>query len=246
MGVAMLLAAVVLVVVVVVFAPRLSSARRDLRPHRRPGACCCADECTYLGPAPRHGVRSTGPAKYLVTWNFNWNGAVPAGAEAPGFSPPVGAAHEPDDAFWVGGEPADEDVRAVAELGDATALIARLNAEGKTVFDSAAVGPGGVSTTAVNVGPGKHLTVMSMVVPSPDWFVGVSNVNLGGDGTWVPYAEYALEPYDAGTDAGTTLDAADAPQTPRGVIRKMSDDEAMDLFGNTTLGFVSFTLIGGA
>jgi hypothetical protein len=43
-----------------------------------------------------------------------------------------------------------------------------------------------------------------MVAPSPDWFVGVSGLSLIENGDWVAERMASLQPWDAGTDNGTT------------------------------------------
>lgn len=50
------------------------------------------------------------------------------------------------------------------------------------------------------------LSIVSMIYPSPDWFVGVSGLELCiNEGcTWEEKKEYLLYPWDAGTDSGTT------------------------------------------
>lgn len=46
-----------------------------------------------------------------------------------------------------------------------------------------------------------------MISPSPDWFVGISNLELcQEDGKWVENKIIDLYPWDAGTDKGMTYD----------------------------------------
>ena len=49
------------------------------------------------------------------------------------------------------------------------------------------------------------VTLVTMVAPSPDWFVGVSALALFENGDWVREKEVALVPWDAGTDSGVTF-----------------------------------------
>lgn len=51
-----------------------------------------------------------------------------------------------------------------------------------------------------------HLvSLVSMLSPSPDWFVGVSELELcKTDCTWVEHKVVELYPWDAGTDSGTS------------------------------------------
>lgn len=52
-------------------------------------------------------------------------------------------------------------------------------------------------------------------MPSPDWFVGVSNVSLCAGGGWVEELRLAGTMYDAGTDNGLTFTAPNWETQPR-------------------------------
>lgn len=67
-----------------------------------------------------------------------------------------------------------------------------------------------------------HLaTVVSMVAPSPDWFVGVSGLDLFVNGNWVDKVVVPLQPYDAGTDSGVTYGSANQDTVPQELIREI-------------------------
>lgn len=48
------------------------------------------------------------------------------------------------------------------------------------------------------------MSFVSKIDPSPDWFVGVSGLDLCDDVTWIESKELELYPWDAGTDGGYT------------------------------------------
>lgn len=49
------------------------------------------------------------------------------------------------------------------------------------------------------------MSFVSMIDPSPDWFVGVSRLELClENGSWVESKVLDLFPWDAGTDSGPT------------------------------------------
>lgn len=48
------------------------------------------------------------------------------------------------------------------------------------------------------------MSLVASVIPSPDWFVGVSNYELCTGDSWLESAIYNLYPVDAGTDGGIT------------------------------------------
>jgi hypothetical protein len=57
-----------------------------------------------------------------------------------------------------------------------------------------------------------------MVAPSPDWFVGVHDLDLSADGDWAAERTVVLYPYDAGTDDGATYSAPDLAARPHAAI----------------------------
>jgi hypothetical protein len=65
------------------------------------------------------------------------------------------------------------------------------------------------------------VTLVTMVAPSPDWFVGVRDVNLMQNGDWVSTLSIDLDPYDAGTDSGTTYESPDRETIPRESIQRI-------------------------
>lgn len=68
-----------------------------------------------------------------------------------------------------------------------------------------------------------HLvSLVSMIYPSPDWFVGVSGLELClPNGSWVEQKILNLYPVDAGTDAGPTYISPDQPTIPKEAIRRI-------------------------
>ena len=58
------------------------------------------------------------------------------------------------------------------------------------------------------------VTLVTMVAPSPDWFVGVHDYDLVAGGDWVVERRVSLYPYDAGTDDGETYSSPDRPAQP--------------------------------
>ena len=67
------------------------------------------------------------------------------------------------------------------------------------------------------------LTFASMIGPSPDWFTGVSKLNLCQPNClWVDSYEEDLYLYDAGTDSGTTYMSVNRPSSPKETIKKVT------------------------
>lgn len=60
-----------------------------------------------------------------------------------------------------------------------------------------------------------YVSAITMVAPSPDWFVGISRLNMRRkNGRWVKSRSGNLRVYDSGTDSGTTLFAGDVVTSP--------------------------------
>ena len=177
--------------------------------------------CDAATVEPPEAAPPRGEAVYEVTFDATWSAAThpeafPAGAH---FSPLAGAAHAPGVSLWSVGGAASDGLRDVAERGVTDALRAEVEAlggaavyaEGGEVRRS----PGEARWTVRVSDDRPEVSVVTMIAPSPDWFVGVDGLDLrDGDG-WAERASVPLAVYDAGTDAGASYTAADAPVTPR-------------------------------
>jgi spondin-1 len=77
----------------------------------------------------------------------------------------------------------------------------------------------------------KHhlVSLVSMIYPSPDWFVGVSGLELCmSNGSWLEEKVMNLYPYDAGTDSGPTYISSDQPTLPKEAIRRIKPNQPND------------------
>jgi hypothetical protein len=66
------------------------------------------------------------------------------------------------------------------------------------------------------------VTLVTMVAPSPDWFVGVSALPLFDAGAWKDDIRVELFAYDAGTDSGVSFRSPDLESRPREPIARMT------------------------
>ena len=229
----------------------LPPATYDLRPPRRLGpparrtmprlfalALLALAACDSAAPVV---TRALEPTTYTVTLDATWSAATHPEAFPPNphFSPLVGAAHGAGTGLWSVGEAASDGVRDMAERGvtgtlraEVEALPAARYAEGGGVATSP-----GTAALALTVDAERPLaTVVSMLAPSPDWFVGVDGLDLrDGDG-WHDRVTVSLVVYDAGTDDGAAYTAANAPATPRAPIAEAT---YVPLAG-TTVGTLTF------
>jgi hypothetical protein len=105
--------------------------------------------------------------------------------------------------------------------------------------------PGVVAVTLTVSQDCPVVSVVSMIAPSPDWFVGVSGLSLLENGAWVEQKVVELFPYDAGTDSGSSYTSPDEPTSdPEAIYRIESDPLLVD--GTVPpLGTFTFTRLDG-
>jgi len=68
-----------------------------------------------------------------------------------------------------------------------------------------------------------YVTVVSMIAPSPDWFVGVGGLPLIANGQWRDEVVVELFPWDAGTNNGASYESGNAgpvPAQPISLLRR--------------------------
>ena len=180
------------------------------------------------------GDTAGGDARYRVTYQATWSADThPTNFPGnPHFSGLVGATHDENTGIWQRGELASDGIELMAETGGKTLLLAELDELIEAGTAHGALSGGGLSTSPASVSlefevVSSHafVTLVSMLAPSPDWFVGVSALSLlAEDGTWKEREEVMLRLYDAGTDDGTTFTAANADSDPAEPISRLSSD----------------------
>ncbi|KAL1122706.1 hypothetical protein AAG570_003033, partial [Ranatra chinensis] len=71
---------------------------------------------------------------------------------------------------------------------------------------------------------GNHslVSLMSRIIPSPDWFVGLDSFQLCVDGNWLDTITIEVDPMDAGTDNGFTFTAPKWVTDPQGVAYRIT------------------------
>lgn len=193
-------------------------------------------------------------AEYEITFTGTWNESDVEPGRFPSFSahfsPMIGASHKAGEAFWRNGGQASPGVEQVAELGLNDALISELAAArsagnvGQTIEFRDLFNLPNSDTVKVTIDEDKpYVTFITMIAPSPDWFVGVSGLSLLEDGEWVRNLKVNLRPYDAGTEEGTsfTLFNDDSPASDT-IFRLTGDDSPF--IGRPIIGTLEFKLMG--
>lgn len=171
-------------------------------------------------------------ATYEVTFTASWSSgthpdAWPAGGAH--FSPLIGGTHSAATRLWQDGGPASSGIEAMAERGSTGPLRSEVETRitDRTAFSVIAGGgigssPGKVSTTFQADSAFPLVSLVSMIAPSPDWFVGVDSLSLVDcHGNWKPWVPVTLTGYDAGTDDGRSFTSPDIESTPHAPIRPL-------------------------
>lgn len=191
-------------------------------------------------------------AQYKVVFNATWSQQTlptnwPSNAH---FSGLVGGTHNATVHFWRDGETASEGIRLMAELGQKTTLlneIAPAITNGAAHFQLSGGGispsPGSVSLTFPQPMSRDYplVTLVSMIAPSPDWFVGVDSLNMIENGQWVTNKTVTLYGRDAGTDSGVTFTSPDQVTVPRGVVTAFTGFPALQDGVIVPFGTFTFT-----
>ncbi|CAB9517109.1 Spondin-1 [Seminavis robusta] len=200
------------------------------------------DAFDFVGSEDLSGIPVTEEARYRCSFRNLWT------AESHPTLYPVDSAAWADQHFvthsnrykpWTPGSPASDAFASLASTGDPLLWTIEALSQNEAVMD---IEVGGVF--APNGGPPEKvigviritpsapfLTTMAVMTPSPDWFTGVSQLDLRqntGDPLvpqmWYREVEIDTYPYTAGTLSGTTYIEAGDVLDPVEPIRQMTAD----------------------
>lgn len=184
-------------------------------------------------------VSITPTALYEVTFTSIWSAQnhpyeYPSGlAHLSGL---IGATHNAVANFWKPGGIATSGIENMAETGGKSVFTTEINAEIDAGNAQHLLSGGGIGTT-----PGivklqfqvsqqyPMITLVSMIAPSPDWFIGISDLSLIENGQWIENLVIPLYAYDAGTDSGTLYTSENSDTLPKGTIQRI---ETLPFFAN--------------
>ncbi|KAJ8910011.1 hypothetical protein NQ315_014437 [Exocentrus adspersus] len=185
--------------------------------------CCACDEAKYEMAFEGKWTRNTHPRHFPVDqWSTK-------------FSDIIGASHQFNHAFWNYERMATEGLKELAEAGSTRTLESELknNSEHiRTIIKARGLQYPYItkSTYAVfRVDNKNHLvSLVSKITPSPDWIVGVANLELcNEDCTWEEYRTLNLYPWDAGTNDGLKYDTS-VPTDIHQPIRRITPNNPND------------------
>ena len=162
-------------------------------------------------------------AHYKIDFDATWSkathpNATPTNAH---FSRLIGGVHSDAVNFWSPGALATQGIQNMAELGQVTALQSEVQTAinagtaSSVILGSGTFNSPGISSTMFQVTDADPLvTLVSMVAPSPDWFVGVHDLDLRSGTDWKQQVTVDLFTYDAGTDDGVNFTSPDLNAVP--------------------------------
>ena len=166
-------------------------------------------------------------ADYTVIFNASWS-EVTHPTDYPGnshFSGLIGGTHNDQVTFWMVGGTASAGIERMAEAGSKSPLDDEIEAAINSGTAGEVISGGGIgsspdivqdSFTVTQTHP--LVTLVSMIAPSPDWFVGISGLSLFENNDWVDSKAVLLVPYDAGTDSGVTYTSPNQATIPQVAI----------------------------
>ena len=167
------------------------------------------------------------------------------------FTPLLVTAHPSSFKSFTEGTAASVEIQSIAEAGDTTGMQALLPAGSSKVFNpnNGPLRPGGNTTTITFTGglgtPNSQLTVLAMMVPTNDGFIGLNAIDIPTvPGTYT----YLVNAYDAGTEANDEKKAAAGGINQPGMIFPAFLNDASGQLSSTinpnATGFVNATKEG--
>jgi len=191
-------------------------------------------------------------ARYELAFDATWSAETHPDRFPgnPHFSGLIGAVHTDGAELWQVGGKASPGMRNMAETGGKRPLeaeVAEMVDAGTACELISGSGisrsPGSVSVTFTASAACPQVSVVTMIAPSPDWFVGVTGLGLLEGGVWADLVVVELLPWDAGTDSGVIYTSRNAPTDPQGPIAVILDAPFMGGDDVTPLGTFTFTRI---
>ena len=189
---------------------------------------------------------------YEVTFDAAWSEETHPDDFPPNphFSGLIGATHNEKISIWREGELASDGIKNMAETGSKNPLsmeigMYMLDRNAFRIISGSGISPspGSVSLQFKICEDYPLVSLVSMIAPSPDWFVGVESLNLFENGTFVDEKVVTLYAYDAGTDSGYSYTSHDNPTDPPVTIFKIEGYPFLYNDELVPLGTFTFTKI---
>jgi hypothetical protein len=206
-------------------------------------------EQVVINPPPPPPAPAT--ATYRVTLDANWIGAthpstLPGNAH---FSGPVLAVHSTPGSMFAPGQRASSGIEQMAEVGGTSTLLDELRSTPGVTFARSTNGIPAPATPArsfiITVSQSAPLvSLVTMLAPSPDWFVGFADRNTFVGGQWIDTIAFDVGNYDAGTDSGSRFTSGNADTNPAQTISGPRDASFAAAAAENSFASVTITRIG--
>ena len=208
--------------------------------------------CNEEDPIIEDNGAESGSIKYSVEFIATWSQEThptefPSGAH---FSGLIGTTHKEGVSLFQVGEFASAGIKSMAETGSKSQLKTEIESlisseDAGFMIDGPGIGSSpGNATTEFEIDESRSwVTITSMVAPSPDWFVAVSNLNLYEDNEWVQEIELEVGIYDSGTDSGPTYTSPNQISKPLQPVSEITDGPLASFGIVPPLGTMKFTRI---
>jgi len=195
------------------------------------------------------GLAASQTARYSVRFEATWTAethplSYPVSAH---WSSLVGGTHDGTIEFWQAGALASTGIKDMAERGLTAPLAAEVQAQinaghaGAVILGGSIPTGAGVATATIELTQQfSRATVVTMIAPSPDWFVGVAGLQLFSAGGWTEFERVPLFAYDAGTDSGTNYNSPNQVTVPP---QPIALNPAPQFANGAVLGFFTFTRV---
>ena len=205
---------------------------------------CSENENVLTTPEPELNAR------YKLTFNAGWSAQThpndfPSSAH---FSGLIGMTHNGNTMLFAKGEIASIGIKNMAETGSKSPLETEIQDFISNGTGNALISGGGINSSPDEVSLEFDITtshsivsVVSMLAPSPDWFIAVSSVNLIENNKWVSSKTITVDIYDAGTDDGVTFLSPDKSTIPRVSIFEITTPPLAVNNVAAPLGSITFT-----
>jgi hypothetical protein len=185
-------------------------------------------------------------AAYKMQVSMNWTSpqfSVPPNAHVTSL---IGMVHRKDTFLWKENFQATPGLEDVAEVGNTTkmnseidAVISSMKANGKFQLPSPSLT--GITETTLQLSTVfSSVSFASMLAPSPDWFLGISNISLIKDNRWVDSLMIQVKVYDAGTEDGDVFSYNNLSSSPQQPIKILTAANGSALAnGNTSIASIA-------
>lgn len=148
-------------------------------------------------------------------------------------TPAIGASHNESFTIFCAGTTPTPGLERLSEMGKHDPLdkeLAAARRDGKVgeIIRFAEGSPGpvhpAVSTSFTVDERHSKVSLVGMIAPSPDWFYGVSSVDLRQEGDWITSLSVPAYAWDSGGDGGTTYLAEDRDLSPKETTRRATSE----------------------